>query len=95
MESYEVAAAFFSVLTFFGSIAFIVRTVVHSPRRKALAEADKQERLKELGLLDAPHAAELRAQLQDKDQRIAELTEERDFLRRVLEERERGGKPGA
>ena len=90
MQPYEVAAAFFTVFTIFGSIVLIVRTVVHSPRRKALAEAEKQERLKELGLLEAPQAAEMRTQLQEKDAKIADLVEERDFLRKLLEEREKG-----
>jgi hypothetical protein len=95
MAPYEVAAAFFTVLSFFGSITLIVRMAVNSPRRRALAEAEKQARLRDLGLLPGPgHATpelvgELRAQISDRDSKITELMEERDFLRKLLEERNR------
>ena len=97
MEPYDVAAALRTVLGFFGSAALIVRMVTNSPRRRALADAEKQERLRELGALEGPQVAELRAQLRDREVRIAELIEERDFLRRLVEERERAerDRPGA
>jgi hypothetical protein len=89
MEIVEIIAALLTVLGFFGTAAIIVRTVTNSPRRRALAEAEKQERLKDLGLLDPPGGTDgLMAQLQERDAKITELTEERDFLRRLLEERE-------
>jgi len=95
METFEIAAALVTVLAMLGSVVFVVRSAINSPRRKALAEAEKQERLKELGLLDGPQIQELRAQIQEKDTRIAELLEERDFLRRLVTERDRGeGKRG-
>lgn len=89
METVEVMAALLTVLGFFGTAALIVRMVTNSPRRRAQAEIEKQERLKELGLLGAPSTAEMKSQLQERDTKIAELTEERDFLRKLLEERER------
>jgi len=97
METFEIFAALVTVLGFFGTAALIVRTVTNSPRRRALAEAEKQERLKELGILEAPGAgaevvSSLRTQIQERDLKITELLEERDFLRRLLEERERGSR---
>lgn len=93
MAPWEGVAALFSILGFFGSALLIVRMVVNSPRRKALAEAEKQERLQELGALEGPRVAELRAQLRDRESRIAELMEEREFLRRLVEQREAGEAP--
>ena len=94
MDATEAAALVATIVAMFGSLTLMVRFVTNSPRRRGRAEIEKLAKLKELGLLDAyrggsatgEEIAELKARLAEHEKAIAELREERDFVRKRLEQ---------
>lgn len=98
MDPSEAAAVVASLLIMFGSLTLIVRFITNSPRRRNLAEIEKLAKLKELGLLESyrggkgvsEQLSEIQAQLKEHEKLLEEAREERDFFRKLLEDKKDG-----
>jgi len=89
MDLTGAAALVATMAIMFGSLTLMLRFFTNSPRRRDKAEIEK------LGLLEgyqggknvADQLGELRSQLAEQEKQIAEIREERDFIRKLLEQK--------
>jgi hypothetical protein len=85
----------FTTLAMFGSFAAIAYILTNSPKRKNKAELEKLAKMKELGLLDYNQTrkdltgklTEMQSKILEHDKRIDELMEERDFYKKLTDDK--------